>query len=72
MVQRDQRKGAEPPEDEGVGQAGQWPFANDLGLAENLPEEVPDALADGKEMEAGSFFEWRIFLRTTPKRRQKP
>ena len=52
VVQRDQRKGAEAPEDEGVGQAGQRALADDFGLAEHLPDKVPDAAADGKE--AGS------------------
>jgi hypothetical protein len=48
------------PEDEGVGQAGKRAFADDFGLAEDFPEEIPDALADGEEMEAGSFFDCRI------------
>jgi hypothetical protein len=71
VVERDQGKGAEGPEDEGVGEAGQRALADDLGLAEDFPEEVPDALADGEEVEAASFFDLRILLRTTPKRRQK-
>ena len=55
MVERDQREGQKAPEDEGVGQAGKRPFANDLGLAENFPEKVPDAPADGEEVKAGVF-----------------
>ena len=46
MVERDQREGQEGPEDERVGDAWKRPLPNDLGLAENLPEEVPDAPAE--------------------------
>jgi hypothetical protein len=56
VVERDEGKGAEGPEDEGVGEAGKWALANDLGLAENFPEEVPEALADVSEMKAGVRF----------------
>ena len=48
VVQSDQREGEKTPEDEGMSQAGQRPFANDFSLAEDLPEEVPDAFADRK------------------------
>ena len=53
MVQRDQDKGAETPEDQGVGQAGQRALANDFSLEGYLPEKIPEAAADGEEMEAG-------------------
>jgi len=56
VVQRDQGKGAESPEDEGVRQAGQRALADDLGLKGYFPEEIPEALADGEEAEAGVFF----------------
>ena len=55
MVERDERKGEEAPEDEGVREAGKRALANDLGLAEHLPEEVPYPLADGSEVEVGVF-----------------
>ncbi len=53
MVERNQDKGAETPEDKGVSQAGQRALADDLGLEGYLPEKIPDALADGEEAEAG-------------------
>ena len=56
MVERDEGEGEKRPEDEGVGEAGQRALADDFGLAEDFPEEVPDALADGEEVEAGVFF----------------
>src|SRR5579859_7411345 len=40
-------EGTKSPEDEGVCEAGQRTFADDLGLAEYFPEEIPNALADG-------------------------
>ena len=55
VVQRDQNKGAEAPEDEGVGQAGQGALADDFGLAEDFGEEVPRAAAHVIEVEAGIF-----------------
>jgi hypothetical protein len=33
-----------------------------FGLAEDFPDEVPDALADGEEMEAGVFFDLQDFV----------
>ncbi len=72
MVERNQGKGAETPEDEGMRQAGQRALANDFGLEEHFPDKIPNALADGKEVKAGSFFDSRILLRMVPKRRQKP
>ncbi len=48
VVQRDQRKGAEAPEDEGVGQAGKRALANDFGLAEHLPDKFPHAAGRGE------------------------
>ncbi len=71
VVERDQRKGAEGPEDEGVGQARQRALADDFGLAEHFPDEVADALAEGKRWKPASFLDLRILSRTTPKRRQK-
>ena len=62
VVERDQHKGAEGPEDEGVGEAGGGPLADDFGLEEDFPDEVADALADGEEMEAGVFFRLEDFI----------
>jgi hypothetical protein len=45
-----------------VGQTWQWPLAYHLGLAEHLPEEIPKALADGEEVEAGVFFRFEDFV----------
>ncbi len=56
VVERDQRKGAEGPEDEGVGEAGERALADDFGLEEDFPDEVADALADGEEVEARRLF----------------
>ena len=72
MVERDQGKGAESPEDKGVGEAGEGALADDFCLAHDFPDEVPDASADGGEVEAGVFFRVRGFCwRIGPKRRQK-
>ena len=71
MVQRDQRKGAEGPENERVGHAGQRPLANHLCLAQHLPDEVAHALADGEEMEVRVFLRLQDSLENGPKRRQK-
>ncbi len=62
MVQRNQHKGAEGPEDEGVGQAGRGPLADDFGLKKHLPDEVADALADGKEVKARVLFRFEDFV----------
>ena len=56
MVEADEGEGEESPKDEGVGEAGERALAYDFSLAENLPEEVPDAAADGVEGEVGVFF----------------
>ena len=55
MIEGDEGEGAESPEDEGVGEAGQGAFADDFRLADDLPEEVPDAAAES-EVEAGILF----------------
>ncbi len=56
VVEADQGEGEESPEDEGVGEAGERALTDDLALAEDLPEEVPDAAADGVEGEVRVFF----------------
>ncbi len=53
MVQGDESEGEEAPEDEGVGDAGEGALLDDLGLAEDFPDEVPDAAADWEKTEAG-------------------
>jgi hypothetical protein len=62
MIERDQYKGAETPEDEGVGEAGQRTLADNLGLKEHLADKIPDALADGEEVEAGVFLRFEDFV----------
>ena len=62
MVERDQGEGAEAPEDKGVGEAGERALADDFGLAENFPEEIPDAAAEGEEVEASVFFRFEDFV----------
>ena len=56
MVQRDEGKSAESPEDEGVSEAREWPLADNFGLAEDFRYEVPDAAADRCKAEACTFF----------------
>ncbi len=55
MVERDERKGEKSPEDESVGETGERALLDDFGLADDFPEEVPDALADGRDVEVGIF-----------------
>ena len=62
MIKRDQREGAEGPEDEGVGQTGEGPFADDFGLAEHLPYKIPDALADREEAKAGVLLRFQDYV----------
>ena len=50
VVQRDQRKGQESPEDEGMGDPRSRPLFDHLSLAKDLPEELPYASA--KRMQA--------------------
>lgn len=61
MVESDQRKGAKGPEDGGVGKTGKRALANDLGLEEDFPDEVTDALAEGEEAEVRIFFRLEDF-----------
>ena len=55
MVQRDKGECAETPEDEGVRKAGKGSLADDFGLADYFPEEVPHALADRRQAEIRVF-----------------
>ena len=71
VIEGHEGEGAESPEDEGVGDAGQGALADDFGLAEHFPEEVPDAFADGSEAEARVFFDLRMRLRMGLKRLKK-
>src|SRR6185437_7242479 len=52
VVERDQGEGAESPEDERVRQSRQRSLPNDLGLAEDLGEEIPCAPGDMVEVKA--------------------
>ena len=56
MVERDQGEGAEGPENQGVGEAGQWTLANDFGLKKNFPDELANAGTDGEEVKIGVLF----------------
>ena len=56
MVECDQGEGEESPEDEGVEEAGDGALTDDLGLAEDLGEEGPEAGAEGVEGEVGVGF----------------
>jgi hypothetical protein len=56
VVQGNQDEGAESPEDKGMGQAREWPLADDFGLAEDLGNELPNAAADWSELEIGVLF----------------
>ena len=55
MVDRDECKGAEGPEDEGVGQAGGGALTDDFGLEEHFEYEIANARGEREEMEAGVF-----------------
>ncbi len=66
MVERDQGKGAEGPEDEGMRQAGKRALANDFALEEHLPDKIPNALADGEEVKAGVFLRFEDFVKDGP------
>ena len=56
MVEADEGEGEESPEDEGVCEAGERALRDDFRLAEDLPEEVPDAAAEGVKGKVRVFF----------------
>ena len=56
MVESDEGEGAESPEDEGVRETWEGPLADDFGLTNDFPEEVPHALTDGGDAEVRIFF----------------
>src|ERR1700679_1499387 len=66
MVEGDQSKGQKCPEDQGMGQPGEGALANDLGLAENFPEEIRDAFGNGEKMEVGVFFRLEDLVEDLP------
>ena len=55
MVQGHQGESEESPEDEGVGEAGNWALADDLRLEEDFANKRPDAFRDGRERPAQVF-----------------
>lgn len=55
VVDRYETEGAKAPEKEGVGEAGQRTFSDDLRLAENLPEKLLEAGGEWGQGEAGVF-----------------
>ena len=63
MIERNQRKRAKGPEDEGMRQARQRAFADDLCLKHHLPDKVGDALADGRDVKAGVFLRLQDFIK---------
>ena len=56
MINGDQGKRAKGPEKEGVRETGQRPFLDHQGLAHHLPEEIPNATAEGGQGKAGVRF----------------
>ncbi len=56
MIKRDQGEGAESPENKSVREAREWALADNFCLAHDFPNEVHEAAADGKKVEAGVFF----------------
>lgn len=55
VVEGDDTEGAEAPKEEGVSETGEGAFADDLGLAEDFPEEFAEAGAEGGNGKAGVF-----------------
>jgi hypothetical protein len=49
-----------------MGEAGERALTNDFRLAKDLPDEVPDALAEGKDMKAGVFPGVKDFVEDGP------
>jgi hypothetical protein len=43
MIDRDQREGAEAPEDQGMGKPGQRPLTDHFPLTEDFPQKVAQA-----------------------------
>jgi hypothetical protein len=43
-------------------EAGQRALADDFGLEEHFTDKIPNAFADGKEMEAGVFLRFQDFV----------
>ena len=59
MVNRDKRKSAESPENQGVGGAGKRPLRDDLALQKYFKEEIAKAWREGTHTEAGVAFSCR-------------
>ena len=55
VIDADEGKRAESPEDKCMREAGQRPLADDFGLAEDFPDEVLDSLCDGPQRPAEVF-----------------
>ena len=73
VIQRDQRKGAERPEDQRVGKARQRPLADDLGLEASLPRQNrARACRWGRGETPGPFSIAESCARIGPNRRQNP
>ena len=66
VVQRDQREGAERPEDQRMRHARKRPLANHFCLAQHLPDEIAHAFADGEEMKIRILFRLQNFAEDGP------
>ena len=53
VIQRDQREGAESPEDEGVREAGQRPLADHFALQHHFPDEIRRRVAERPKLKIG-------------------
>ena len=72
VVERDQREGAESPEDEGVRESGQRALADHFALQQHFPDEFADARAERRERgNPASGATRRMMSSTVLNRRQK-
>ena len=75
VIERDEREGAETPEDEGMGNAGERPLPDDLALADYFGEKLPKAMTYGTNPKIGVFLRRedsvQYFLEANPEQRQR-
>ncbi len=75
MIKCYQSKCAEAPENKGMCKTREWALLDDLCLAEDLPEEIPDAAADGSEVKCRVLFGLENFVqngtKTAPEKRAR-
>ena len=53
MIQGHQRERAKSPKHKGVRDSDERPFADDFGLEEDFPNEIPDAFSDRMQPKIG-------------------